>query len=231
MEVIPLIVAIMFITIVFLALSYLKVSMYFLDFKLENHPALAKKIENVAYGICKQEGITVFDKTFEEININKTKEEDKAVGMYIYTTDGEYQKTLNRCLNEIEIMEKEYRLSYKEICKLVGHDTTCDKEDFILPKILIAKNLKNLGLTYYYCTFFHELGHHFAYKEMGVHTEADADRHAGILFRKYLPPYVLLIHSFSYSYARGEYKLNYKEKIIAFLKYLKEEKPWLQKNS
>jgi hypothetical protein len=225
-EIIPLIVTIMFITLVFLALSYLKVSMYFLDFKLENHPALTMKIENITQDICKREGITVFEKTFEEINVNRTKEEDKAVGMYIYTTDGEYQKTLNRCLGEIESMEKEYRLPYDRICKLVGHDSTVTKEDFILPKILISKNLRNLGLTSYYCTYFHELGHHFAVKEIGVHTEADADRYAGILVRKYLPTYCLLIHSFSYSYASGEYKLSFKEKIDAFIKYLIEEKPW-----
>lgn len=220
MEIIATIVIVLFLGIPSVALMVFGVEMHFLKFKIENHPVLTKMVENVLYNICEQEGIKVFHKSYEEININRTKE-NAAVGMYIYTTDGEYQQTVNKCLREIESMEKEYHLPYKNICALVGHNSTVEKEDFVLPKILLAQDsLKAFGLTSYYDTFFHELGHHFAVKEIGVHDETDADRYGAMLARKYLPSYFFLFHSFAYRFTKDGNGLTTKEKFKAYYEYL-----------
>jgi hypothetical protein len=220
METITTIVIVLFFSIPSVLLMVFGVEMHFLKFKIENHPALTKMAEDVLYNICEQEGIKVFHKSYQEINVGRTKE-NGAVGMYIYTTDGEYQQTVNKCLREIESMEQEYRLPYKNICALVGHESTVDKEDFVLPKILLAQDsLKAYGLTSYYDTFFHELGHHFAVKEMGEHNEEDANRYGAMLARKYLPSYFFLFHGFKYRFASDANALTTKEKIKAYYEYL-----------
>jgi len=221
MENIILIVILIFLSIPCISLIMISVELHFLKFKIENHPILIKIVEDALYNICKTESITVFNISYNELNINRTKE-NKIVGKYVYTINNEYQQKLNKILSEIELMEQDYELPYNQICALVGHETKLTREDFILPKILLAEeNLKAFGLTSYFDTFFHELGHHFAAKEMSEHNEEDADMYGTMLVRKYLPLYFFLFHSFSYRFARGKNALTFKEKIKAYIEYLR----------
>jgi len=201
----------------------LSVELYFMGFKLEKHPRLIEIIDKTAHQICEEEGIRVYHKSYEEINIKKTCEEDKALGMYIYTLDSDYQQVVNKNLNDIEQMELQYKLPYKEICALTKAKITHTKEDFVLPKILLCDSvLKQYGLTSYYGTFFHEIGHHFAVKERGRdHNEKDADTYAYMLMRKRLPFYFLLFYDFHYEFRLGKKEMSRKEKYIGYVEYLK----------
>ena len=220
MENIIFIVILIFLSIPCISLIMISVELHFLKFKIENHPILIKIVEDALYNICKTESITVFNISYNELNINRTKE-NKIVGKYVYTINNEYQQKLNKILSEIELMEQDYELPYNQICALVGHETKLTREDFILPKILLAEeNLKAFGLTSYYDTFFHELGHHFAVKEIGVHDEADADRYGAMLARKYLPSYFFLFHSFAFRFTKDGNGLRTKEKFKAYYEYL-----------
>lgn len=205
------------------AMFFLNVEIYFLKFKLEEHPKLLTIIENMVQNICIEESIKVFHKTFEELNIGTIDENKKAVGRYVYTIDQEYQQRINKSLDEIEELEVKYKMPYKQLCAFVGHETTIDKENFVLPRILLCdEELKKYGWKSYYDTFFHELGHHFAVKEIGTeHNEIDADKYAYILIKQSLPFYFRLIFDFQFRYRLDKTELAGKEKLIAYISYLK----------
>lgn len=216
------------------ALIYLNISIYFLSFKMEKHPLLIQRIEEVLYGICEKEGIGVFHKTYDELNKNRPEDKDKAVGMYVYTRDTEHQERVNRAFAQIKSMEMEYHLPYKEICQIAGVESTLEAEDFKLPKILLLAKIKESMSIWYYSTFFHEIGHHFAVKKLGEHTEEDADNEAGLLIKNNLPSYYLLFSAFSIRFTDGKNALSFKEKLVAFFKFIQfliEEKAWKRKNS
>lgn len=204
-----------------LMMIFLDIDLYFLKFKIEKHPKLLAIMENTVQNICTEEGIKVFNKTFEEININTPEGKDKAVGRYIYTISQEYQQTVNKCFAEIEELESKYKMPYRQLCVFVGHDTTIDKEDFILPRIqLCDEELKKFGIIGYYRTLFHELGHHFAVKEKGTeHNENDADRCGDILIKQNFPFYFRLF--FNFQYRIDEKELTVKEKLIGYVGYLR----------
>ena len=208
-------------TISIISLYWLKIDMYFLLFKLEKHPMLIAMLEDVFQRICKEEGIRVFQKTYEELNADKPNEEDKALGKYIYTLDAEHQQKLNKCLNEIEELEIKWRMPYKKLCQFVGHDTTVDKEDFVLPRILLCKKeeVEKYGLLTYYNTQFHELGHHFAGKEIGKHTEDDANKIAYRLMIQNFPYFFQLIPFINFHYRTNMKELTSREKLRAYVEY------------
>lgn len=201
-----------------LMIVFIDIDLYFLSFNFNNHPKLLAIIENTLQNICNEENIKVFHKTYEEINVNVTDENKKSLGKYIYSINQEYQQTLNKLLIDIEELEIKYKMSYKELCEFVGYKTVGNKENFILPRILLCDNeLKKLGMESYYYTFFHELGHHFAIKTMGMeHTENDADRYGNMLMQR-LPYYFQLF----FYYRLNKKELRGKEKLKGYIGYLK----------
>ena len=206
--------------------AYLAVDTHFMCFKFEKHPKLLAMLETTAQDICKEEGIKVFNKPYNEVNKDREKG-DEVVGMYIYTLDEEYQQRMNKTLKEVQDLENKYGMPYERICKVAGSDSTVTKEDFILPKILLCKDsLLKFGWGSYYSTFFHEIGHHFAAKELGKHTEEDADRYSHKLIKERLPVYFRLFFNWHFEYRLKIY-MNRKEMMagyIGYLRYLTEKK-------
>jgi hypothetical protein len=212
----------LFVAISVISLYWLKIDMYFLQFKLEKHPMLIAMLEDVFQRICIEEGIRVFQKTYEELNINRPIEDDKALGMYVYTLDAEHQRRANKCLREIEELEIKWKMPYKKLCQFVDSDTALEREDFVLPRILLCKKeeFEKYGLLSYYSTHFHELGHHFAVKEIGKHTEDDANRIAHRLIIQNFPYFFQLIPFINFRYRTNMKELASKEKLRACIEYL-----------
>ena len=201
------------------ALSFLSIDLYFLCFKFEKHPRLIAIIEKVVQDISAEEDLPIFVKPYKEMNKDR-KEGNEAVGMYIYTTCKDYQERVNKNYVELVLIEKKYGKTYHELCVLTGVDSTLTKEDYLLPRILIADSLMKYGTGSYYATVFHELGHHFAVKEKGVdHDETDADRHGYMLAKERLPFYFQLFSDFNFSYRIVENELNWKGKLKGYLGY------------
>jgi hypothetical protein len=205
----------------------ISIDLYFLNLKIEKHPKLLAIIENTLQKICDEEGIKFFHKTFEEINANTPENNDKVVGRYVYTIDQEYQQKINKSLAEIEVLETKYKMPYKKLCAFVGYETPIDKENYVLPRIQLCDDeLKKYGMISYYTTFFHELGHHFAVKEIGSeHNENDANIIGDRLINQRLPYYFRLFFGLRCRLEKDE--LTWKEKLVSYigyLKYLKTEK-------
>jgi hypothetical protein len=199
--------------------AWFSVDTYFMCFKFEKHPKLIAMLDSVAHEICDEEGIGVFNKSYAEVNKDKPKGEE-AVGMYIYTLDEEYQQKVNKNYKEIRDLEEKYGMSYERICRVVGVDSTTTAEDFILPKILLCKDsLLKWGWSSYYSTFFHEIGHHFAAKELGKHTEEDADRYAYKIIKERLPIYFQLFYGWHFEY-KLKVSMKRKDIVIAHISYL-----------
>ena len=188
----------------------------FLIFKIEKHPILIEMVDSTLNNICDTEGIKVFNKSEKELNKGIVNVADWAAGKYHYTLNQEFQESANNGLKKIEEIEYEYGMPYEKIVTLINYEGDVKKEEFILPRISLAQDfLMDLGLKYYYETFFHELGHHFAIKELGVeHTEKDANRYAEILINKHFPQYFKL---FLFVYSR--INLTPIEEIKLYLQY------------
>lgn len=191
--------------------------LYFLNFKIEKHPVLIKLLDNALNAICLEEQIKVFNKTYEEINKDETDDSHAALGQYIYTLDAEHQKNIDNALLDIENLEHKYGMLYPDICKLADVECKASKEIYTLPRILLCEKLYKYGMNQYYCTYLHELGHHFAVKELGCeHTEKDADRYALKLVRERLPIYFQLLFWFKF-----DIDLDFKNTLIAYREYLR----------
>lgn len=199
----------------------LSLELEFLKYNSGKHPKLEAMIERILLEISTSEGIRVFDKSYSEMNVKNDKG-NEVVGSYIYTVDADYQQIINRTYTQIVDLEEEYGMPYEMLNKMVGVEITHTKEDYILPRIELAKNeLKGFGIDNYYCVWFHELGHHFAVKNLGMkHTEDDADRYASMLVKKHLPLYFQILGTYHYRYARGENKLSRVKYIQASIQYL-----------
>ena len=215
MEIIGIIIVVFYLFFLLVSLIYLKLSFKFLSFKLEKHPILVETINSTLENICTTENIKVFNKKSAVMNEGVDKS-NEAAGKYHYSTCQKKLKKLNAGLKNIEKIEAEYNMPIDDVVKLVGYEGNLKKEEFILPRISLAQDfLMDLGLKYYYETFFHELGHHFAIKELGVeHTEEDANRYAEILKNKHFPQYFKL---FLFVYSRID--LTPIEEIKLFLQY------------
>jgi len=206
------------------ALLWLKIEMYFLEFKVEKHPLLIQMLEDALNKTCENENIRVFQKTYDEINADETDESKKALGQYVYSKDPDYQIKLNQTLAEIEDIEKKYGHPYHVLCQQAGV-TVHHKEEFVFPKILLCKDyeIKLLGTSSYYHTWFHELGHHFAYKELGAEGGGEdiANKYAAKLMKENLPHFFLLFFDFGWWYRRSGAILTQKEKTRALLNFFK----------
>jgi len=199
----------------------LSVDLYFMSFKLEKHPKIQEMLEDVAYTICREEGIGIFHEDYKAMNVDSEKG-DEAVGRYTYTTNRKYQETVDASRMRVEVLESQYDKPYEEVCKIVGFETNKKKSDFVLPRITLCNSLREFGLTTYFSTFFHEIGHHFAVKEMGSdHDEKDADIYARKIMMERLPLFVQLIYTFHYNYRLNKDMLVRKQKVVAYLDYLK----------
>jgi hypothetical protein len=105
----------------------------------------------------------------------------------------------------------------------VGLDVI-NRETLYIPRIILCKDeIARFGICGFYNTYFHELGHHFAHKELGYehNTEENADKYAAKLVKENLPHYFLLFFYFGFWYRENGAKLTWKEKIFAFIDYLK----------
>jgi len=211
------------ITAAFLSIFLLSLDLYFIRLKIENHPVLKVMVDDVLEAICRKEGIRVYHKTYDVINKDKEKEEEKALGMYIYTLDIEHQNKMNDTLAKVEELELEYKRSYKDICVLSGVKSNLTKEDFVLPKIwLCDEKLLAFGWNSYYSTYFHELGHHFAIKRLqDKHEEDEANKEARQLVLQYLPFFFQLFPFYRFEYRLKLPELTRKEKARAYYGYLK----------
>lgn len=219
------------------ALIIIKIEMYFLHFDIEKHPLLIQKINNVLETICKEQGITVFQVSYDELNENQPDPNKRAVGKYIYSTDPDYNKNIKEILADVLEIERKYGKPYHVLCQEVGVKIV-RKERFVIPRIMMCADLEHFSnsLCSYYGTYFHELGHHFAHIELGEdgNTEEAADRCAGKLVKQYLPLYFLLFFRFGYWFREYGATLNWKENIkahIQFLFYLKEKYTFEKNNT
>ncbi len=200
------------------------VSLYFINFNLEKHPLLIKKTEKVLYDICDVEKISVFHVPFEILNKNNNCE-SRINGRYIYLLLDDNEK-LEDIKMEIRELEVKYGKSFNQICK----ENNINTDLLNTPRIELLDNIKTYEyLELYYCTFFHELGHHFLVKnnEIKDHTEKDADDYAVKLIKEHLPKYFQLFFIFKYRFEKNGLILSKKEKLLAlfeFLGYMKEKR-------
>lgn len=213
-----------FLLIIILGISLIimDIDLYYLSFKIEKHPVLVAMVDDVIAKILKDEDIRMFHVSYDKLNATINDESKKAIGMYVYTLDAEQHRNAKNALIEIEKLENEYKIPYKEICKLSGIESNIEKENFILPKILLCEDkLMKYGLGSYYGTYFHEIGHHFAAKELGNHTEDDANKYGRKLILENLPFFFQLFSDFSFKYRLDLPKLSLKESLRANFDYLK----------
>ncbi len=207
----------------FIMLGKLSLELFFMRLSLDNHPVLRAIVDDVLNNICKEEEIKMFHKGYVELNASIEDEKKKVLGMYVYTLNAEHQKNIRKTYLEVVNLEKKYGKTYKEICKEAGIETNITTEDFYLPKILLCPDvLLKFGINNYYGTYFHEIGHHFAIKEMGEHTEEDANKYGHKIILERLPFFFQLLPEFSFEYKEGmEVKLSIKERLRAYWGYLK----------
>jgi hypothetical protein len=139
------------------------------------------------------------------------------------------QKELLDIFNDVKAMETKYNMPYDAICRLQGVEPI-SKDRLVIPRIELAhEELMKYGICSYYNTWFHELGHHFARKELGDNGAGEeiADKYAAKLIKYYLPSYFLLFFQFIYRFEKCGATLTKKEKIRAYLNfflYLKEKR-------
>lgn len=197
------------------------INLYFMSFKLEKHPKILEMLEDLVYTICREESIGVFHEDFKVMNAGAEKGHE-ALGRYTYTTNKEFQETINASRMRVEALESEYNEPYERVCEIVGFKNNKKKSDFVLPRITMCNSLRDVGLTSYYSTFFHEIGHHFAVKDLGSnHSETDADFYSRKIVRERLPLFVQLIYTFHYNYRLNEKMLKNKERMLAYFGYLR----------
>jgi hypothetical protein len=186
-----------------LQVTWLGLQVRFLRFKLEQHPALIKMIDDVLLRITTEQNLPVFYKTYEELNKGRggTEEKKEALGMYVYTRDPEHQKNCDNTLRKIRELEKKYRKSYRDICKFAGEETNVQEDSFVLPKILLChEEAQKFGLLAFYSTYFHEIGHHYAITLNNDESEEAADRIAREMVRTNLPYFFTILPFIDYRY-------------------------------
>ena len=127
-------------------------------------------IEKKALEVAESEGIKIYFVSYSDMNKEKLKEENKAVGRFIY-------------------YNKEYREEYnKYIRKRFGDikPINIPRED-ALPRIEISELCDVF-------TIIHELGHYFLEKRNQEQSEDAANMYVEEFFDKYLPPFFKWIY-------------------------------------
>lgn len=205
----------------FIEIRWLGLSIYFMKFRIEGHPMLIMMVEDVLERLGKEENVPVFYKTYEELNKNETNEKEKAVGMYVHSASAEHQKKCDDALQEIRQMERDWRKPYNEICRLVGVESRLIEDDFVLPKILLCREMtmKYGGLLSLYATHFHEFGHHFAIKQCGDRSEEAADKYGYKLIEENLPYFFKLFPYINYTHRLKTAELTIRETLRAYWQY------------
>lgn len=107
----------------------------------------------------------------------------------MYSTDKVQQE--QRIKEFKELVEKTAYRQNISVSKLLNILGMKDRYEIELnyPRIMLSENtLKEFGLLSHYGTFLHELGHHFAVKELGSsHTEEDAERYGYNILKNNFP--------------------------------------------
>lgn len=88
------------------ALIYTGVGLYLSCFKLEKHPLFIEIIENALNKIIEGEDLAVFQKTYEELNANKSVGDSEAIGQYLFIEDPNENTRIKNLLQQIEDAEK-----------------------------------------------------------------------------------------------------------------------------
>jgi len=204
-----------------ISLKWLGLEIYFLRFKIEQHPMLIMMVEDVLERLSKEENVPVFYKTYEELNKNETNEKEKAVGMYVHTKNAEHQKKCDDFVNQVKDLEKEWKRPFNDICKIVGVDKTMEIDEFVLPKILLCREvaMKYGGLLSLYATHFHEFGHHFAIKTNDDRSEEAADIQGYKLIEENLPYFFKLFPYINYTHRLKTAELTIRETLRAYWQY------------
>ena len=204
-----------------ITLKWLSLEIYFLKFRIEKHPMLIMMVEDVLERLSKEEKVPVFYKTYEELNKNETNEKEKAVGMYVHTKNAEHQKRCDDFVNQVKELEREWKRPFNDICKIVGVDKTMEVDEFVLPKILLCREvaMKYGGLLSLYATHFHEFGHHFAIKQCGDRSEEAADKYGYKLIEENLPYFFKLFPYINYTHRLKTAELTIRETLRAYWQY------------
>lgn len=204
----------------YLQIKWLTIDLYFLRFKIEDHPILITMVDDVFKKITEEEGIRVFYKTIDELNEGVIKEEEKALALYVHCKDEDIEIN-KKFRQEIDELERKWHRPYKEICKIIGTDTKIREDTFILPRIILCKEqIQKFGLLSFYGTHFHELGHHFAIKANGDCTENAANIEGYKLVLKHLPYFFQLFTGITLRDRIGLPELTVREKLRAYYQYL-----------
>lgn len=188
-----------FIIMIVATLYFFKLSLilYFMTINLDKHPYLKKTIGDALNKIAKKEDIGVFDLSYDELNKNEKNGENEACGAYIFTEDNEYLKKIKKIYNDMVEIEKKYETPYHILYeKQFNKPSNTRTHDFCIPRIEIAKDKNPSRWTklYYFKTFAHELGHHFAIKNENDRSEERADEISAKLIYNHTPTYFRLIY-------------------------------------
>lgn len=213
-----------FIITFFIIILPLNIDLYFLRFDINKHPVLKAIVDDVLNTIRKEEEIKVLHVSYEELNKNETCKQNMAIGKYFYTLDHEDAIKMRKLYIEVKELEEKHGKNYGELSKILDIDTEkiC-ADDFYLPRILLCYDqLIKLSLNSYYGTYFHEIGHHFAAKEIGRHSEEDANAYGHRVILERLPLMFQLIPDFNFEYRLNDnFKLTKSQKRKALLEFLK----------
>ena len=182
----------------------LSVEIYFLNFKLNKHPYIENLIRTKLYQIAENEGVPVFELPINQVNNNKIrKKEDRTCGVYVsLNEDNEKNRKLIREMqetyNKIIKLEQNFKKSYNDLYHSIYEEAPLiNKHEYCVPRIEIGienGNKNNWDKIYFYKTFAHELGHHFAITRENNNSEERADEIAEEIIYNNTPKYFKLIY-------------------------------------
>lgn len=197
----------------------LLIKLYFLGFRLKNHPQLIKLLDDTIEKICKLNNIDVYYLTEHDIIQYKIVEKVNFIGLYRSYKNIDSANYFNEKLNKL-------RQDYGDV---INNDIIMNylRLQYKLPQIIINIDEINVDKpeTYYY-VLFHELGHHYARLNELSDSEDDADLMGYMLVKKYLPKYFQLFYYFTSYFTINnnmsiDDNLSIPEKIIAIIEFLK----------
>lgn len=179
-------------------INELSLKVYFGMIDLGKHPYLKKTINDTLNKIARKEGIGVFDLSYDELNKDEKDEKKKACGVYVnLKKDDEFTEKIKKTYNDILEIEKKYGIPFHVMYeKEFKKPSSVRIYKFHFPRIEIAKdeNPNRWTELYYFKTFAHELGHHFAIKNENNRSEERANEIGAKLILNHTPTYFRLIY-------------------------------------